>query len=220
MVANCPSPVPPCGGCRQKIAEFADEDVIVTLATVTGKEKNSLCQSFCQLSLRLIIWKTCPNARRPIHNYENQRKPNAQRRGTSLVFQRDCRDRVSDAQAAAFAMAVTLNGLDETGCRLTAAMRDSGDRLTWKTEKPILTNIPRVVWETASRWSFPLLAAADIYVPMISDAALVIPVGLSTRWKPFHTKVQLDESDLTRVLDRAGCAIISATQYCACRQAM
>ena len=39
VVADCPSPVPPCGGCRQKIAEFADQDVIVTLATVTGKEK-------------------------------------------------------------------------------------------------------------------------------------------------------------------------------------
>ena len=38
VVADCPSPVPPCGGCRQKIAEFADQDVIVTLATVDGKE--------------------------------------------------------------------------------------------------------------------------------------------------------------------------------------
>ena len=39
VVADCPDPIPPCGGCRQKIAEFADQDVIVTLATVTGKEK-------------------------------------------------------------------------------------------------------------------------------------------------------------------------------------
>ena len=38
VLADCPSPVPPCGGCRQKIAEFADQDVIVTLATVDGKE--------------------------------------------------------------------------------------------------------------------------------------------------------------------------------------
>ena len=38
VVADCPSPVPPCGGCRQKLAEFADQDVIVTLATVDGKE--------------------------------------------------------------------------------------------------------------------------------------------------------------------------------------
>ena len=39
VVADSPSPVPPCGGCRQKIAEFADQDVIVTLATVAGKEE-------------------------------------------------------------------------------------------------------------------------------------------------------------------------------------
>ena len=38
VVADCPSPVPPCGGCRQKFAEFADQDVTITLATVDGKE--------------------------------------------------------------------------------------------------------------------------------------------------------------------------------------
>ena len=39
VVADCSSPVPPCGGCRQKIAEFADQDVIVTLATIAGEEE-------------------------------------------------------------------------------------------------------------------------------------------------------------------------------------
>ena len=39
VVADCPRPVPPCGGCRQKIAEFADQDVIVTLATIAGEEE-------------------------------------------------------------------------------------------------------------------------------------------------------------------------------------
>ena len=37
VIADSPSPVPPCGGCRQKIAEFADPSVIVTLHTVDGK---------------------------------------------------------------------------------------------------------------------------------------------------------------------------------------
>ncbi|MER2508795.1 cytidine deaminase [Amaricoccus sp.] len=38
VVASSPTPVTPCGGCRQKIAEFADADVPVTLAGRDGAE--------------------------------------------------------------------------------------------------------------------------------------------------------------------------------------
>ena len=38
VVASSPRPVPPCGGCRQKLAEFGKADVVVTLATVDGRE--------------------------------------------------------------------------------------------------------------------------------------------------------------------------------------
>jgi len=38
VVASSPQPVPPCGGCRQKLAEFGARDVKVTLATVEGEE--------------------------------------------------------------------------------------------------------------------------------------------------------------------------------------
>lgn len=37
VIADSPAPVPPCGGCRQKIAEFADPDVKVTLCTTAGE---------------------------------------------------------------------------------------------------------------------------------------------------------------------------------------
>lgn len=39
VIADSPAPVPPCGGCRQKIAEFAGADVRVTLCTTDGAEK-------------------------------------------------------------------------------------------------------------------------------------------------------------------------------------
>ena len=39
VIADCPDPVPPCGGCRQKIAEFAAPDVLVTLCTTDGATK-------------------------------------------------------------------------------------------------------------------------------------------------------------------------------------
>ena len=37
VIADSPDPVPPCGGCRQKLAEFAAGDVRITLATTDGK---------------------------------------------------------------------------------------------------------------------------------------------------------------------------------------
>ncbi|MCR8723009.1 cytidine deaminase [Frigidibacter sp. ROC022] len=38
VVADSPVPVTPCGGCRQKIAEFAGRDVTVTMGNLDGVE--------------------------------------------------------------------------------------------------------------------------------------------------------------------------------------
>ncbi|MFC3615697.1 cytidine deaminase [Lutimaribacter marinistellae] len=41
VVASSPEPVPPCGGCRQKLAEFGAPDTPVTLATADGVERKT-----------------------------------------------------------------------------------------------------------------------------------------------------------------------------------
>ena len=41
VIADGTDPVPPCGGCRQKLAEFTAPDVVVTMATVDGKTRST-----------------------------------------------------------------------------------------------------------------------------------------------------------------------------------
>ncbi|MCC6304276.1 MAG: cytidine deaminase [Rhodobacteraceae bacterium] len=41
VIADAAEPVPPCGGCRQKLAEFAGPDVPVTLATTAGARRRT-----------------------------------------------------------------------------------------------------------------------------------------------------------------------------------
>ncbi len=41
VIAGSPTPVSPCGGCRQKLAEFAKGDARITMATIDGVEEET-----------------------------------------------------------------------------------------------------------------------------------------------------------------------------------
>lgn len=41
VIADSPTPVAPCGGCRQKLSEFGRGDVVVMLATIKGAEEET-----------------------------------------------------------------------------------------------------------------------------------------------------------------------------------
>jgi len=121
---------------------------------------------------------------------------------------------VSDAQAGAFAMAVCLNGLGDAGrTALTQAMCDSGTRMQWDLPGPILDkHSTGGVGDCVSLVLAPALAACGAYVPMISGRGLGHTGGTLDKLLsiPGFT-VALSNSEAAAVLNRAGCAIFSAT---------
>ena len=50
VVGDAPEPVTPCGGCRQKIAEFAPRGVVVTMATMTGAQTEMTIEALLPLA--------------------------------------------------------------------------------------------------------------------------------------------------------------------------
>lgn len=121
---------------------------------------------------------------------------------------------VSDAQAGAFAMGVCLNGLGEEGrVALTLAMRDSGDRLHWDMDAPVLDkHSTGGVGDCVSLVLAPALAACGVYVPMISGRGLGHTGGTLDKIEAIPgLRTDLSETQFRRVVAEAGCAIVSAS---------
>ncbi len=121
---------------------------------------------------------------------------------------------VSDAQAGAFAMAVLLNGLGETGrVGLTQAMRDSGQVLNWALGGPVLDkHSTGGVGDCVSLVLAPAMAACGAYVPMISGRGLGHTGGTLDKLESIPGfRTDLSEAQLREVTARQGCAIVSAS---------
>lgn len=121
---------------------------------------------------------------------------------------------ITDAQAGAFAMAVCLNGLGEAGrVALTMAMRDSGRVLNWNLPGPVLDkHSTGGVGDCVSLVLAPALAVCGAYVPMISGRGLGHTGGTLDKLEAIPGLSTLQsETQLCSVVDKVGCAIVSAS---------
>ena len=121
---------------------------------------------------------------------------------------------VSDAQAGAFAMAVCLRGLGQEGrVALTLAMRDSGDTLKWHCDGPVVDkHSTGGIGDCVSLVLAPALAACGAYVPMISGRGLGHTGGTLDKLESIPgLRTGLSEEAFRKVVDFAGCAIVSAS---------
>lgn len=121
----------------------------------------------------------------------------------------------TDAQIAAMAMAVFLNGMDrDETVALTLAMRDSGDVLDWTDlARPVSDkHSTGGVGDNVSLMLAPMAAACGLAVPMISGRGLGHTGGTLDKMDaiPGYT-TQPDNALFRRVTAEVGCAIIGQT---------
>lgn len=122
---------------------------------------------------------------------------------------------VDDTQVAAFTMAVFLNGLNrQETIALTLAMRDSGDILSWEGyDKPVVDkHSSGGVGDKVSLMLAPILAACDVYVPMIAGRGLGHTGGTIDKLEAISGyNTQADNELFRRTVKNVGCAIIGQT---------
>jgi len=122
--------------------------------------------------------------------------------------------RVSEGQAASFAMAVFFRGLSvKERVALTRAMTQSGEVLTWDLPGPVLDkHSTGGVGDTISLALAPAVAACGGYVPMISGRGLGHTGGTLDKFDSIPGYVtQPDIETFRRVTREVGCAVIGQT---------
>ena len=122
--------------------------------------------------------------------------------------------RVSEGQAASFAMAIFFRGLSvPERVALTRAMMNSGTVLAWDLPGPVLDkHSTGGVGDTVSLALGPAVAACGGYVPMISGRGLGHTGGTLDKFDSIPGYVtQPDIDTFRRVTREVGCAIIGQT---------
>lgn len=122
--------------------------------------------------------------------------------------------RVTEGQAAAFAMAVFFQGMSREECvALTRAMTESGARMEWDLPGPALDkHSTGGIGDTVSLLLAPLVAACGGYVPMISGRGLGHTGGTLDKLDSIPGYVSTpDREAFRRVVRDVGCAIIGQT---------
>ncbi|MEA1649312.1 thymidine phosphorylase [Nitrospirillum sp. BR 11164] len=125
--------------------------------------------------------------------------------------------RVTEGQAAAFAMAVYFQGLEmEERVALTRAMTQSGTVMEWRSQNlpgPILDkHSTGGVGDKVSLLLAPLVAACGGFVPMLSGRGLGHTGGTFDKMESIPGYVvQPDLAKLRQVVREVGCAVIGAT---------
>jgi len=124
--------------------------------------------------------------------------------------------RVTDAQAAAFAMAVFFKGMTmDERVALTSAMMRSGNVLDWRDlGGPVLDkHSTGGIGDAVSLMLAPMLAACGAYVPMISGRGLGHTGGTLDKFDSIPGYKTAPGLDLFRdTVKKAGCAIIGQTE--------
>lgn len=122
--------------------------------------------------------------------------------------------RVTEGQAAAFAMAIFFRGMDRNECvALTRAMTESGARMEWDLPGPALDkHSTGGIGDSVSLLLAPLIAACGGYVPMISGRGLGHTGGTLDKLDSIPGYISTPDRALFRhVVRDVGCAIIGQT---------